>query len=81
MEVALTATLVERMRVTVIMMDNVMQITSVELTIAEAYLGLNLFMIAATVWRRIFALPGILVERIKVIVIQMLSVWMNLPVD
>ena len=42
-------TLVERMRVTVIMMGNVRKITSVELTIAEVHLALNLFMIAATV--------------------------------
>ena len=55
--------------------------TSVELTIAEVHLALNLFMIAATVWRRIFAQLKILVMRMKVIVIQMLSVRMNLSVD
>ena len=47
--VVLAANLVVKMRVTVIMMDNVRTITNVELTIAEIYLALNLFMIAATV--------------------------------
>ena len=74
-------TLVERMRVTVIMMGNVRKITSVELTIAEVHLALNLFMIAATVWRRIYAALKIRVELIKVIVILMSSVWMDLSVD
>ena len=49
MEVALIATLVVKMRETVIMMDNVRKITIVELTIAEAHLALNLFMIVAIV--------------------------------
>ena len=49
MAVVLVATLVVKMRETVIMMDNVRKITSVELTIAEVHLGLNLFMIVATV--------------------------------
>ena len=49
MEVVLVVTLVVKMRVTVIMMANVRKITSVELTIAEVYLALNLFMIAAIV--------------------------------
>ena len=34
---------------TVIMMDNARKITSVELTIAEVHLAMNLFMIAALV--------------------------------
>ena len=38
MEVVLVATLVEKMRETVIMMSNVRKITNVELTIAEVYL-------------------------------------------
>ena len=49
MEVVLVAIHVERMRVTVIMMENARKITNVELTIAEVHLALNLFMIAATV--------------------------------
>ena len=49
MEVVLITTLVVKMRVTVITMDNARKITSVELTIAEVHLALNLFMIAATV--------------------------------
>ena len=49
LEVVLTATLVEKMKETVIMMVNARKITSVELTIAEVLLALNLFMIVATV--------------------------------
>ena len=81
MEVVLVATLVEKMKETVIMTGNVRKITGVELTIAEVHLAMNLFMIAATVWRRIYAALKIRVELIKVIVILMLSVWMDLSVD
>ena len=63
------------------MMDNVRKITNVELTIAEVHLAMNLFMIAVTVQKKIFAPLKILVEQIKVIVIQMLSVWKDLSVD
>ena len=49
LEVVLIATLVEKMRETVIMMVNARKITSVELTIAEVHLAMNLFMIAALV--------------------------------
>ena len=49
LEIVLVATLVVKMRVTVIMMDNARKITSVELTIAEVHLAMNLFMIAALV--------------------------------
>ena len=70
MEVVLVATLVEKMRETVIMMESVRKITNVELTIAEFHLALNLFMIAATVKKKIFALLIVLVEKIRVIVIQ-----------
>ena len=49
LEVVLTATLVEKMKETVIMMVNAREVTSVELTIAEVLLALNLFMIVATV--------------------------------
>ena len=49
MEVVLIVTLVEKMMETVIMMDNARKITSVELTIAEVHLAMNLFMIAALV--------------------------------
>ena len=48
MEIVLIATLVERMRVTVIMMVNVRKVTYVELTIAEVLLASNLLMIVAT---------------------------------
>ena len=48
MAIVLIATLVERMRVTVIMMVNVRKVTYVELTIAEVLLALNLLMIVAT---------------------------------
>ena len=81
LEVVLIATLVGKMRETVIMMVNARKITNVELTIAEVHLAMNLFMIAATVWRRIYAALKIGVELIKVIVILMLSVWMDLSVD
>ena len=63
------------------MMVNARKITSVELTIAEVRLALNLFMIVATVQKKIYAQLEILVEWIKVIVIQMLSVWKDLSVD
>ena len=63
------------------MMMNARKITSAELTIAEVLLDLNLFMIVATVQKKIFAQLKILVEWINVIVILMLSVWMDLPVD
>ena len=49
MAIVLIATLVERMRVTVIMIVNARKVTSVELTIAEVFLALNLFMIVVTV--------------------------------
>ena len=49
MEVVLVATPVERMKETVIMMSNARKVTSVELTIAEVHLALNLFMIVAIV--------------------------------
>ena len=49
LEVVLVATLVEKMKETVIMMVNAREVTSVELTIAEVLLALNLFMIVATV--------------------------------
>ena len=49
MEVVLTATLVEKMKETVIMMVNARKITSVELTIAEVLLDLNHFMIVVSV--------------------------------
>ena len=49
LEVVLIATLVVKMKETVIMTVNAKKITSVELTIAEVYLALNLFMIAAIV--------------------------------
>ena len=48
MEIVLIATLVERMRVTVIMMMNVRKVIYVELTIAEVLLASNLLMIVAT---------------------------------
>ena len=66
---------------TVIMMDNARKITSVELTIAEVHLALNIFMIVALVQKKISAQLKILVEWIKVIAILMLSVWMDLSVD
>ena len=47
LEVVLVTTLVERMRVTVIMIVNARKVTSVELTIAEVFLASNLFLIAA----------------------------------
>ena len=47
MEIVLIATLVERMRVTVIMIVNARKVTNVELTIAEVFLAWNLFMIVA----------------------------------
>ena len=47
MEIVLIATLVERMRVTVIMIVNARKVTNVELTIAEVFLA-YLFMIVAT---------------------------------
>ena len=81
MEVVLKSTPVERMKETVIMMMNARKITSVELTIAEVLLALNLFMIVAIVYKKIFALFKILVEWIKVIAILMPSVWMGLSVD
>ena len=81
LEVVLIATLVEKMRETVIMMVNARKITSVELTIAEVLLDLNLFMIVATAQEKIFALLKILVQRIKVIVILISIVWMDLSVD
>ena len=81
LEVVLAATPVERMKETVIMMGNARKVTSVELTIAEVCLTLNLFMIVATVQKKIFALLKILVGWIKVIVILMSSVWMDLSVD
>ena len=49
LEVVLPATLVEKMKETVIMMVNARKVTNVELTIAEVLLALNLFMIVATV--------------------------------
>ena len=81
LEVVLVATPVERMKETVIMMGNARKVTSVELTIAGFLLALNLFMIVATVQKKIFAQLKILVEYIKVIVILMSSVWMDLCVD
>ena len=81
LEVVLPATLVEKMKETVIMMVNARKITSVELTIAEVLLDLNLFMIVATVQKKIFAQLKIHVEWIKVIVTPILSVWMDLYVD
>ena len=63
------------------MMGNVKKITSVELTIADILLALNHFMIAALVQKKIFAQLKILVEQIKVIVILILSVWMDLSVE
>ena len=63
------------------MMVNARKITSVELTIAEVHLAMNLFMIAASIQKKIFAPLKILVDMIKVIVIQMLSVWMDWSVD
>ena len=81
LEVVLIVTLVEKMMETVIMMDNARKITSVELTIAEVHLAMNLFMIAALVQKKIFAQFKIIVEWIKVIVIQMLIVWLDLFVD
>ena len=81
LEAVLVATSVERMRVTVIMMGNAKKVTNVELTIAEVLQALNLFMIVATVQKKIFAQLKILVELIKGIVILMLSVWMDLSVD
>ena len=70
-----------KMKETVIMIVNVRKITNVEMKIAEVHLALNLFMIVATVWKKIFAQLKILVEWIKVIVILMLRVWMDLSVD
>ena len=48
MEIVLIATLVERMRVTVIMIVNARKVTNVELTIAEVFLASILHMIVAT---------------------------------
>ena len=63
------------------MMDIARKITNVELTIAEVCLALNLFMIVALVQKKISAQLKILVEWIKVIVILIMSVWMDLSVD
>ena len=63
------------------MMVNARKVTSVELTIAEVLLALNLFMTVATVLKKIFAQLKILVESMKVIVILMLCVWMDMSVD
>ena len=49
LEIVLILTLVERMRVIVILIVNAMKIINVELIIAEVHLALNLFMIVATV--------------------------------
>ena len=81
LEIVQSATLVEKMKETVIIMDIARKITSVELTIAEAHLALTLIMIVAIVQKKIYAPLKILVELIKGIVIQMLSVWMDLSVD
>ena len=81
LEVVLAATLVEKIKETVIMMANARKITNVEPTIAEVHSGLNLFMIVALVQKKIYASLKILVELIKVIVIQMLNVRMDLSVD
>ena len=81
MEVALAATHVEKMKEIVIMMVNARKFTNVELTIAEVLLALNLFMIVATVQKKVFAQRIIPVERIKEIVIIMLSAQMDLSVD
>ena len=81
MELVLLAISVERMKETVIMMGNARKVTNVELSIAGFHLALNLFMIVATVYKKIFAQLKILVEWIKVSVILMSSVWMDLSVD
>ena len=80
MEVVQAAILAERMRVTVIMMVSVRMVTSVELTIAEILLALNLFLIAAIVQKKDFAQRKIPVKRIKEIAMITLSVQMNLSV-
>ena len=80
MEVVQAAILAERMRVTVIMMVSVRMVTSVELTIAEILLALNLFLIAAIVQKKDFAQQKIPVKRIKEIAMITLSVQMNLSV-
>ena len=48
MAIVLIATLVERMRVTVIMIVNARKVSNVELTIAEVFLASILPMIVAT---------------------------------
>ena len=80
MEVVLVTTLVERMRVIVILIVNAMKIINVELTIAEVHLALNLFMIVAILWKKVFAQLKIPVGKIKEIVIMMLNALMNLSV-
>ena len=79
--IVLIATLVERMRVTVIMIVNARNVTNVELTIAEVFLASILHMIVATDQKKTFAQLKILAEWIKVIVTQILSVWMDQSVD
>ena len=74
MEVVRSATLVEKMRETVILIVIARTITNVGLTIVEVLLALKHFMIVATVQKKIFAHLKILVETIKVIVILILSV-------
>ena len=63
------------------MIVNARNITNVELTIAEVFLASILHMIVATDQKKTFAQLKILAEWIKVIVTQILSVWMDQSVD
>ena len=69
LEIVLLAIPVVKMKQIVIMMANARKVTNAELIIAGVLLALNLFMIAATVKKKIFALLIVLVEKIRVIVI------------
>ena len=63
------------------MIVNARKVTNVELTIAEVFLASILRMIVATDQKKTFAQLKILAEWIKVIVTQILSVWMDQTVD
>ena len=81
LKVVLALSLVEKTKETVIMIAIAREITSAELTIAEALLVLHHFMIVAIVQKRMVAQFKFLVEIIKVIVILMENVWMDLSAD
>ena len=81
MEIVLAATLVEKMKETVIMMVNARKVTNVELTIAEVHWISILNLTAATLKKKIFAHLKIHVEWIKVIVIQIVFARILLYVD